>query len=77
MKLVKVQGHEYLMETTPVGENIPFKAGPILRKAPFNIEELEKKNRELEILVRKKFINGEVHARKGDENFYCDVEYDY
>ena len=65
------------METNPAGESIPFKAAPILRKAPFNIEELEKKNRELEILVRKKFINGEVHARKGDENFYCDVEYDY
>ena len=49
MKLVKVQGHEYVMETNPSGENIPFKAAPILRKAPFNIEELEKKNRELEI----------------------------
>ena len=77
LKLVKVQGHEYVMETNPAGEKIPFKAPPIIRKAPFNIEELEKKNRELEILVRKKFINGEVHARKGDENFYCNVEFDY
>ena len=67
-----------MVETNPAENNTPFKAPPIIRRAPFNIEELEKKNRELEILVRKKFINGEVKAREGgSENFYCDIEFDY
>ena len=56
----------------------PSKASPIFRKTPFNVEEIEIKNRKLENLVRKKFINGEVLARTGgSENFYCDIDYDY
>ena len=79
MSLVKVQGHEYIRgsPSEDAGKSgSPFHFSPTFSKAPFNVEELEKKNRRLENLVRKKFINGDVKPRDGgSENFFCDIEF--
>ena len=75
MKLVKIQGCEYALKQSDDSQN---KASPIVRKPPYRLEELEKKNRKLEDIVRQKFIKGEIKGRKGgSENFYCDIEHEY
>jgi len=75
LKLLKIQGHEYVM---PNDSESSSAASQIFRKPPFGVEELEKKNRKLESIVRQKFIDGEVRGRKaGSDNFFCNIEDSY
>ena len=78
LKLLKVQGQEYkvksnkLKDGSPVDDKASDTPSTVIRKPPFNIAALEKKNSDLENIIRKKFISGEIIDRKpGHDNFIC------